>query len=96
MKVEIREAFALAQERVNPRPVVSTSPNCVPLSPEIIVLEQEQISQGNSSMEVGHDLSNCSDSNTIDDNVNDEPPADSLNCRAMTTQLHQLGHTQPS
>ena len=96
MKGEIRETIALAQQKVNHGPVIRASPNHVPLSPEIIVLDQEQFSQESSSMEVDQDQSNCSDSNTIDDNVTDEVPTNSLNCQAPTTQLHQLRHTPVS
>ena len=96
MKVEIREAIALAQQKVNHVPVIRASPIPAPLSPEIIVLNQEQVSEETINMDVDHNRSNFS-SNTIDDNVSDvEDKTNSLNCQAMTTQLHQLRHTQAS
>ena len=74
-----------------PTPNVSratTGPNQAPLTPDIVVLEHDQLSPNPDQHTDEHDQSNLSESNTIDDNVPSDDPHLSLNSQALTTQLH--------
>ena len=75
----------------SPSPPLHTE---LPLSPDIIVVEpsQDQVTPAPAHLEAGeqrdeeNDQSMLSDTNTIDDFVNEQYDINNLNCRALTIQ----------
>ena len=96
LKAEIRKSASsnlaqqVSQERVLP------NGNEVPLSPDIVVLEHDEVSPQSDPQSTGEDESALSDSNTIDDNVPEYNNSHSLNYSHPTTQLTQLTPSQNS
>ena len=88
LKNEVRDA-------IKPK-YVQPKPNHCPLSPDIVVIEHDHHSPVQEHQTSHNDDMDTSGSNTIDDNVPDDETTDSLNSQALTTQLHQLGHTLTS
>ena len=101
LKCEVREAVKnMVLNPISDVPSSVTSPtNHLPLSPEVIVVEQDQYEDQSGSgqaeqanVQAGNEQSDrtdhaeCSD-NTIDDNVPDDTARNSLNCNVLTTQL---------